>query len=354
MQGDALHYTTSNPTRNAREGRVEAPCIRLCSALSRLGQVQETTEHFYVTHSPQLLHPFAWPRSSISSIRFWLSKVTLPSGRVADFEFPVSWASFICMMGNLVVLRSAIDTQVNRSKLGPRFTRGEGTRKKSISRVDSSLSLLLPYHLHTNLARLDRRHSSFLVFFVSSVLCGSSQRCFPSSPSLCVSLRLVLVLAAIPSLSLTSVTLSLYTPMEIQRPPCRNCLEKAKDIVATRIQAPVNGLKVVVGSSLEVIKKKAALSVLISIGCVTVGIITIAIFCIPAQKGSEWCREFLDGSNKSRRDSGYPSCQRLECGDDVCGVPQTSLTSGGHPKRDLARTLYRRRLEGLDDEDKNE
>ncbi|KAJ3889326.1 hypothetical protein GG344DRAFT_78926 [Lentinula edodes] len=139
-----------------------------------------------------------------------------------------------------------------------------------------------------------------------------------------------------------------------QQPPCRNCLEKAKDIVATSIQAPVDQLKVVVGSSLEVIKKKAALSVLISIGCVTVGIITIAIFCIPAQKGSEWCREFLDGSNKSRRDSGYPTCQRLECGADVCGVPKTSLTSGGHPKRDLARTLYRRRLEGLDDEDKNE
>ncbi|KAJ3815766.1 hypothetical protein F5876DRAFT_71778 [Lentinula aff. lateritia] len=139
-----------------------------------------------------------------------------------------------------------------------------------------------------------------------------------------------------------------------QRPPCRNCLEKAKDIVATKIKAPVNALKVIVGSSPEVIKENALASTLIFVACVTVGTIALAFFCGLEMKEFEWCREVWDGSNKSRRDSGYPACQRLECGADVCGVPQTSLTSGGHPKRDLARTLYRRRLEGLDDEDKNE
>ncbi|KAF8831666.1 hypothetical protein F5879DRAFT_282481 [Lentinula edodes] len=135
-----------------------------------------------------------------------------------------------------------------------------------------------------------------------------------------------------------------------QRPPCRDCLNKAKAIVAAKIKAPVNGLKVVVGSSLEAIKDHAALAGFIFVACVAVGSSALAIYCRVEYEKFEWCREYLS----IRRDLGHSTCQQLECGDDVCGVPQTSLTSGGHPKRDLARTLYRRRLEGFDDEDKNE
>ncbi|KAJ3882401.1 hypothetical protein F5051DRAFT_33013 [Lentinula edodes] len=138
-----------------------------------------------------------------------------------------------------------------------------------------------------------------------------------------------------------------------QRSPCRNCLEKAKDIIAAKIKAPVNGLKVVVGSSLGVITEHPVASVFIFVGCFAVGSSALAIYCAVEYEKFEWCRDFLR-HHRFRRDPGQSTCQQLECGDDVCGVPKTSLTSGGHPKRDLARTLHRRRLEGLDDEDKNE
>ncbi|KAJ4501863.1 hypothetical protein C8R41DRAFT_913143 [Lentinula lateritia] len=139
-----------------------------------------------------------------------------------------------------------------------------------------------------------------------------------------------------------------------QQPPCRNCLEKAKNIVAAKIKAPVRHLDVVMGTSLQKIIDHPIPSLFIFLGCVAVGTGVLAIYCHFEEHEHPWCHDYLKLGHIHRRDSGYPSCQQLECGDDVCGVPQTSLTSGGHPKRDLARTLYRRRLEGLDDEDKNE
>ncbi|KAJ4493485.1 hypothetical protein C8J55DRAFT_498937 [Lentinula edodes] len=142
-------------------------------------------------------------------------------------------------------------------------------------------------------------------------------------------------------------------PTPRQRSPCRNCLEKAKDIIAAKIKASVNGLKVVVGSSLGVITEHPVASLFIFVGCFAVGSSALAIYCTVEYEKFEWCPDYLR-HHRFRRDPGQSTCQRLECGDDVCGVPQTLLTSGGHPTRDLARTLYRRRLEGLDDEDKNE
>ncbi|KAJ3815767.1 hypothetical protein F5876DRAFT_71780 [Lentinula aff. lateritia] len=138
-----------------------------------------------------------------------------------------------------------------------------------------------------------------------------------------------------------------------QQSPCSICQEQAKTTVAAKIKAPLHLLNVAMGRSLREIIENPACSTFIFIACVAVGTTVLAIYCRVEEHDHPWCREYLRPSHPHRRDLGN-TCQRLECGDDdVCGAPQTSLTSGGHPKRDLARTLYRRRLEGVDDEDED-
>ncbi|KAJ3898307.1 hypothetical protein F5879DRAFT_980957 [Lentinula edodes] len=107
-----------------------------------------------------------------------------------------------------------------------------------------------------------------------------------------------------------------------QQSPCRNCLEKAKGIVAASVKAPVNALGVVVCSSLNAIITHPIVSLL---GCVLVGNAVLLIYCMVGDNENEWCHHLLSKRNIYRRDSGYPTCQRLECGDDVCGVPQTVI-----------------------------
>ncbi|KAH7877926.1 uncharacterized protein C8R40DRAFT_875759 [Lentinula edodes] len=78
-----------------------------------------------------------------------------------------------------------------------------------------------------------------------------------------------------------------------QRSPCRNCLEKAKDIIAAKIKAPVNSLKVVVGSSLGVITEHPVASLFIFVGCLALGSSALAIYCTVEYEKFEWCHQYL-------------------------------------------------------------